>query len=37
MAREFIERKLDAGRSEQASLEQLLRYSGFPEPFLKAD
>lgn len=36
-ARDFIERKLDAGRPEQALLEQLLKYSGFPEPFLKAN
>lgn len=36
-ALEFVERKLGAGRAEQASMEQLLRYSGFPEPFLKAD
>lgn len=36
-AREFIERKLDASRPEQALVEQLLMYSGFPEPFLKAD
>ena len=36
-ALEFIERKLDAGRAAQASMEQLLRYSGFPEPFLRAD
>ena len=34
---EFIERKLDTGRPEQALLEQLLMYSGFPEPFLKAN
>jgi len=33
----FIERKLSRGSSEQALLDQLLSYSGFPEPFLKAD
>jgi len=36
-AREFIERKLEAGRPEQSLLERLLLFSGFPEPFLKAD
>jgi len=35
-ARDFMGRKLDAGRMEQSAMEQLLRYSGFPEPFLKA-
>jgi hypothetical protein len=33
----FIERRLDEARSEQAAMELLLRFSGFPEPFLKAD
>lgn len=33
----FIERKIGATRPEQAAMEQLLRFSGFPEPFLKAD
>lgn len=36
-ARGFIERRLDAARPKQAAMEQLLQYSGFPEPFLKAD
>jgi hypothetical protein len=36
-AGEFIERMLDSGREEQALMEQLIRFSGFPEPFLKAD
>jgi len=33
----FIERKLSRGASRQDLLDQLLQYSGFPEPFLKAD
>jgi hypothetical protein len=33
----FIERKLEAGRPEQDLMEQLVLFSGFPEPFLKAD
>ena len=33
----FIERKLSRGASRQDLLDQLLHYSGFPEPFLKAD
>ncbi len=36
-ALEFIERKLSLGTSRQDLLDQLLHYSGFPEPFLKAD
>jgi uncharacterized protein len=35
-ALEFIDRKLEAGGMEQSAMEQLLVYSGFPEPFLKA-
>jgi len=34
---QFIERKLDAVRPDQDLMEQLLTFSGFPEPFLKAD
>lgn len=33
----FIERRLDAAREEQAAMELLLTYSGFPEPFLKSE
>ncbi len=33
----FIERKLSRGAARQDLLDQLLHYSGFPEPFLKAD
>ncbi|MBM3311390.1 MAG: ATP-binding protein, partial [Candidatus Aminicenantes bacterium] len=36
-ARGFIERRLDAAREGQEAMESLLEYSGFPEPFLKAD
>ena len=36
-ALEFIERKMEAGRPEQALMDKLLTYSGFPEPFLKAN
>ena len=36
-ALDFIERKLGRGAGHQDLLEQLIRYSGFPEPFLKAD
>ncbi len=32
-----IEKKLNRSAGEQDLLDQLLRYSGFPEPFLKAD
>jgi predicted AAA+ superfamily ATPase len=34
-AHQFIELVLDAAPAPQESLEQLLEYSGFPEPFLK--
>jgi len=33
----FIERKLSRGAARQDLLDQLLHYSGFPEPFQKAD
>ncbi len=36
-ALEFIERRLSFSPSGQDLLDQLLHYSGFPEPFLKAD
>ncbi|MBM3296212.1 MAG: ATP-binding protein [Candidatus Aminicenantes bacterium] len=36
-AQKFIERKLESRRPEQALLEQLIRFSGFPEPLIKAD
>jgi predicted AAA+ superfamily ATPase len=34
-AGDFLERQLDRTGYEQATLEQLLEYSGFPEPFTK--
>jgi hypothetical protein len=36
-AGEFMERMLSLGRPEQDLMEQLLHYSGFPEPLTKAD
>ena len=36
-AETLIEKKIAAVRYEQAALDQLLDFSGFPEPFLKAD
>ena len=36
-AEEFIERKISSGQPEQSALDLLLRFSGFPEPLLKAD
>lgn len=36
-ALEFIERKLSRSPSKQDLLDQLLHYSGFPEPFLRGD
>jgi len=36
-AREFMEKKAAFVRYEEEALSQLLNYSGFPEPFLKAD
>lgn len=35
-AGEFVEKRLSRVNYEQAGLEQLLNYSGFPEPFQKA-
>jgi len=36
-ALDFIDRKLSRGAPRQDLMDQLLQYSGFPEPFLKAD
>jgi predicted AAA+ superfamily ATPase len=36
-AHEFMEKKAGRVRYEEEALSQLLNYSGFPEPFLKAD
>jgi uncharacterized protein len=36
-AAEFIRRKFEGGQAERALLDGLLRFSGFPEPFMAAD